>query len=127
MRKLFALVLSAVMLISITACGNSSADPNDPIIGEWEMTAMNAGGVTMTMEEIAVLGVDMSIEIDMKADGKLDATVAQGGQTETSDGKWEANGDNYSVTLDGETVDATLTDGKLSMEIEGSEAIFEKK
>lgn len=54
-------------------------------------------------------------------------TVTNGEESETSDdGTWKATDNGYDLTIDDETITATLTEGALTMNIEGVEMVFEK-
>lgn len=125
MKKKIAMILTAMLMVvfALTACGSGSkADPNE---GNWEATKIAAGGLEVDLAEFEkTMGQEMNISINFKADGTLTADA----MGETSDGEWKAkDGGKYDVTMDGQTEEVTLADGKLTLEIEGAACIFEKK
>ena len=126
MKRLLALLLAAMMLLSLTACGGSENEKN--IIGTWELvdkeTETEYGlGIEFTKdgemrygltEEVltsltgdedvdAALDMLMSIKYEIKSDTEMEITVSAmfGLAKESTSVAYELNGD--SLTFDGVT------------------------
>lgn len=123
MKKKIAVILTAMLMVvfALTACGGSKADP---VVGTWNATKIKMAGMEITLEEFAEqTGQEISMSLEFTADGKIKADA----MGQTSDGEWKAKDDGkYDVTLDGETEELALEDGKLTLDIEGVQAVFEK-
>ena len=83
MKKLFAILLSLVMLFSLAAC-TSGGDKKDPIVGTWE-GSMDLG---------AMLGAVMQVDIDEKISCKMTFTFKEDGT--------------YSMQMDKDNVEAAM-------------------
>lgn len=105
MKKLFALLLTLVMLVGVfAACGGG-----DSIIGTWEG---EQDGVTLelTFEEggkgkMGSMGTTLDCTWEIK-DGKLSMSMEMFGQSGElfKDAEYSVKGDELSITADGETV-----------------------
>ena len=119
MKKSIALLLVVILGISLLAsCGGGSS--NDPNIGTWTAVSVNAFGVQMGVDDVFENGAS----IELKANGKC--TLNLDGEKVNTD--WSSN--NGEITIkgdDGETYKAKVADGKLTLDFDAFEVIFEKK
>lgn len=131
MKKKLALILALVMIaMTLIACGGSGG--SDTIVGSWTIDAIEANGINISfddyvkqaeaagMGEIAAL---TNIEMTFSEDGAMTMTAA--GQEAT--GTWTGSGSSYTLTVDGDSMDVTLKDGKIVMEEDGQKVTLKKK
>ena len=124
MKKLVALLLAAVMVFSLTACGGSG----NPAVGKYGLEKMSAGGMEFTADDLESLMSLAGVEgkflvVELTEDGKFIMTseVDESMNTEgtyTIDGNTitiTAEGSDISGTIDGDTI--TLTDEASSTEM----------
>ena len=117
----FTILLVLVLVLSATACGKSDFSKN--FVGSWEITGVEAEGMTISGEMLAQFG--MVGEMELRANNTLTIEILEEDATE---GKWEAkDAAKISITIDEDTVECALADGKLTMEIEGVKMVFTKK
>ena len=115
------ILLVLVLALSVTACGKSDFSKN--FVGTWEITAVEAEGMTVSGDMLAQFG--MTGLLELKADNTLTIEILE---EDATDGKWEAkDATTISVTIEEDSVECVLADGKLTMEIEGVKMIFTKK
>ena len=114
-------MLAAVLLLGVlTACG-SKTDPN---VGVYKVESL----MGMTVEEFAeMLGEDVEttkdfMSIELKADGKATFTT----EGEVEEVTWKLEGDKLTLTADGDTLEGTLKDGKITLGLEGEEIVLAK-
>ena len=118
MKKFITICLAAIMMTSLlTACGGKS----NANVGTYKVESL--GGKTVEEYKEAT-GEDLSdqFQLELKKDGKGSVTV-QGEENEIT---WELDGEKLSLTADGDTLEATLKDGKVTMELGGIEAVLTK-
>ena len=125
-KKLTTLLLMMATLLMLAA--GCSGGKSDPIVGDWSATKIKAAGIELDLATFAEqAGMEISAEFTFTNDGKFNGTVTNGEESETSDdGTWKATDNGYDLTIDDETITATLTEGELTMNIEGVEMVFEK-
>jgi len=88
-----------------------------PIVGEWVAVYMEAEGM-----KVKCAGF-MESKLSVKADNTF--TMSMEGEG-SQDGKWEKKGDAYTLTVDGDSIDAKIVDGVLSISMDGSALHFSK-
>ncbi|MGN0624305.1 MAG: hypothetical protein ACI4JA_10230 [Oscillospiraceae bacterium] len=116
-------IVSAVCAMALTSalcftgCGTGDA-------GHYDFYSMTDDGETFTQEdmekvykEIGEKAPEMYLELEKDGSGKLVL-----GDDDTEDIEWEDG----VITVDGEEIEYTIEDGKLSMEKDGSKMVFEK-
>ncbi|HPX70489.1 MAG TPA: hypothetical protein PLO47_01990 [Bacillota bacterium] len=114
MKKFIAIALVVLMLAcAFSACGKKDA----PIVGEWVAVYMEAEGM-----KVKCAGF-MESKLSVKADNTF--TMSMEGEG-SQDGKWEKKGDAYTLTVDGDSIDAKIVDGVLSISMDGSALHFSK-
>ena len=108
MKRILAFVLSAVMLLSLCACGGA-ADPN---LGDYaELTGTTA-------EEAAD-----SFKVDLKNGGKATFTI----DGEDTDVSWKLEGETFTLFDDEQSMEGTLKDGEITLDVEGFEVVMAKQ
>lgn len=121
MKKLLTIFMSLLVALILTACSSDS----NPVAGTYELTKMEAGGVTITPEDelwqTATGGKDATMELE--GDGKC--SVSLFGQT--GEGSYEVKDTTVTITIDGDPQDFELEDDNLTVEMAGTKMIFEKK
>ena len=102
MKKIFALLLSCMMIISIAACGNSK------YIGTWEVEKAEMAGEEASGE---MLG---GMSFEFKKGGKAEVTA----MGENNEIEWEVKDGKLKMTNDGETIETPV-------EVDGDTMIME--
>ena len=108
MKRIFTISVAAVMallmVLSLTACGNST-------LGYYKLTSAEASGMSFDSSTLAAVGMDKGY-ILLKEDGK--AKLSAAGQEQ------ELTYDDKNFTADGESISYTLKDGVITMENNGA-------
>ena len=108
--KAFLVMLLAVLSITLVSC--SGDESNGEYLGRYEITKMEMGG-----EDVTDMAAGEGTFLELKENG-----VAVAGAADYSvEGTYTIDGDKISITIEGETINATLSDGKIivEMEVEG--------
>ena len=116
--KKFAVIVLAVVIACFTlvSCGGSN------YVGKWELEEMSSTGMTLK-DNFLGIPVAIMFQFEFKEDG-TGALVLFG---ESMDGKWEAkSATDATFTYEGQTINMKITDGKLTMEQNGSKLTFVK-
>ncbi len=123
--KLIAVVACALALcFALTGCDSSADQYKKNFQGNWELSGLSEGNTTYGESDLSMLkSWGMSVSLSMNEDG----TMAFDYFGETVDGNWEPK-DASTVTLKilGDSVDGKLSDGVLSIEVEGASMQFKK-
>ncbi|MGN0633594.1 MAG: hypothetical protein ACI4JW_06955 [Oscillospiraceae bacterium] len=117
--KAMAVVCAAALAASLafTGCGKSDA-------GRYDLYSMTSDGETITMKEME----DMYKEMDQKAPEMYLELNEDGtgklvmGDEDTEELEWKDG----VITADGDDIEYTIEDGKLTMEDDGTKMVFEK-
>lgn len=124
--KVFAVVAFAFALcLALAGCGGSSgadksADYKKAVVGTWELTEIT-GASEDDMAMMKAFG--LTVEMAFAEDG----TFKMGIIGETIDGTWEApSADKVTMKAEGDTIEATIKDGVLAVEIDGESMKFKK-
>lgn len=119
-NKIIALLTAMVMVLALMAgCGGNGGTTTGGAAGTWKLTTVEVGG-----QEIAAVTVGMDITMDLKADGSVTMSVSAFGESESTDGTWEQNGDTVSVTVEGDTVEGEVDGDTLTLEGDGETMVF---
>lgn len=118
-KSVLCLVLVLSMFLCLCAC--SSGD-KDAAVGKYEVVSMEAEGMTIDKEMIDMIFGDVDFYIELKADGTgVLAVMGESEEIGWADGKmWPAEDKS-------DTIEYTLKGKTLTLEIEGSKMVFEKK
>ena len=120
--KVFGVVAFAIALcFALVGCGGGDkADPKKAVIGTWELSELT-GASEDDMAMMKAFG--LTIEATFAEDG----TFKLGMFGETMDGTWDAkSADKVSLAIEGDSIDATIKDGVLSIEVDGEGMKFKK-
>lgn len=103
--------------LSLTGCGKSDT-------GRYDLYSMTDDGETITMKDMEAMYAEMDMEapemyIQLNDDGTGKLVM---GEEETQDIEWKDG----VISADGEEISYTMEDGKLKMEDDGTEMVFEK-
>ena len=85
MKKLTAIFLAALLVLSLTACGNGGGGGKDPIIGEWDLFALT--DLNDTSNSTAVPSGSGSVTFN--DDGSFTLVI----DTDSYSGTWEQDAD----------------------------------
>ena len=99
MKRIFALFLAVVMLLSLAACGGEP----DPNAGKYLGVRGEMNGVILTMEEL--YPGESYLELKDGGKGKL---VLEGDAFNIT---WKLDGENFTMDIEGDACDGTLKDG----------------
>lgn len=100
--------------------GVTRPTPRRRVIGTWELSELT-GASEDDMAMMKAFG--LTIEATFAEDG----TFKLGMFGETMDGTWDAkSADKVSLTIEGDSIDATIKDGVLSIEVDGEGMKFKK-
>ena len=128
-RRAVALAGALVLGVSLVACGAAPSGPDisglvEGCVGSWELESaeFDEGDVDAeTLEEMESYG--MRVTLDLDADGEL--LIDAFGQQQR--GTWELrDAGALTLTLEGESVDAPLADGRLTLAYDGETLVFTK-
>ena len=114
MKKIFALLLSCMMILSIAACGNGK------YVGTWELEKAEMEGQEVTADMIG----EMILEFEKGGKGSLTAA----GQD--ADFEWEVKDGKLSMTHDGDTIETEVEvkgDTLVLDDFDGAKMTFKKK
>ena len=123
MKKILALVLSLIMVLSLTACGSSD------VSGKYLLTSMKSEEMEIKKGDdnwnAIFAEADSVFSIELKADGKCELFLMD----EKTEANYEVSGDKITFTADGEDdkFEGTIKDGKLTLSIDTEEMVFEKQ
>lgn len=120
-KTIFAAILVVVMLFTLCSCGND-AD------GTYVVESMGGRSVSELIEEYKSMGItDLTAEKVSKIviDGDKFVLSAYGGPDIT--GTVAVSDDIIKVTIDGDTTEGTLKNGKLTFSSGGVTAVYKKK
>lgn len=112
------------LVFALTGCSGGGKDPKANFVGSWELSGGTLEGEELTDEYMDMFeewGISCILVLDEDGTGSLDLF------SEVSDLKWEAkDATTVSITVDKETTDVKLEDGKLVLEDGEDKLIFSK-
>ncbi|MBQ9827494.1 MAG: hypothetical protein IJM62_02305 [Lachnospiraceae bacterium] len=115
MKKLLSVLLAALMILSLAACGKSGGGADkDPVIGTWKAVSAEYGGTTMDVPEITN---------EVKEDG----TFIYSAQGTTYEGTWKNDNGTYTFEVGGDPVNGSISGSQLTMYEGELTIVFEKK
>ena len=112
----------ALCLVLAGCCGGADAAKN--YVGDWKLSGMEENGEVTSADDLKLMeDLGMTITLSVKEDKTFSLNVMG---DETS-GTWEAkSASEATFTVDGQSVPATLADGVLTLESDGTKMQFEK-
>lgn len=108
MKKITALLLAVVMLLSLAACGGGEPDPN---AGIYQGIRGEMDGIVLTMEEL----FPGESYLELKNGGKAELVL----EGDKISGKWTLEGDKFNLVVEGEDCPGTLKDGIITFDFTG--------
>lgn len=116
---LVVLALALVAVLTLVGCGGSS----DPMEGTWKLSGAKASGIEMTVDQLKAVQPNLDMTLECK-DGKMKMTSPLlNGEGE---GTYKVDGETVTIESDGESMEAKLKDGRLTIEVRGIELYLEK-
>lgn len=106
MKKIIAILLTLVLLLSLAACGGGEPDPN---AGKYQGISAKALGMTMDMSEV----YPGETWVELKSGGK--GTVMLDGDDFPM--KWTLDGEAITITIDGVDSVGRLADGVITVDL----------
>lgn len=121
LKVLGVVAFALALCFALVGCGgDDKADYKKAVIGTWELSEIT-GSSEDDMDMMKALG--LTVEAAFAEDG----TFKLGAFGEAMDGTWDAkSADKVSLTIEGDSVDATIKDGVLSIEVDGEGMKFKK-
>lgn len=120
--KVLGVVAFALALcFALVGCGgDDKADSKKAVIGTWELSEVTGA----SEDDMAMMkALSLTVEATFAEDG----TFKLGMFGETMDGTWDAkSADKVSLTIDGDSINATIKDGVLSIELDDEGMKFKK-
>ena len=123
MKKATALLLVTIILaMSFAACSSDSpVVDGTAFVGTWNVVEVEEGGEVIGAELIELAGLTAFLVLSE------DGTMSMDLMGEVGEGTWKAKNDStVSITVDGEKIDATLADGRLTLAADETKIIFSK-
>ena len=118
MKKTFSILLVAVMLLSMVACGGSGED--DANLGMYKCTKIEAMGMELSPE--SHLGESVTLELSKGGKGTMSGLGTVGNLT------WKLDGENLEISDGDAVLTGTLKDGVIVLDdIETMVMTFEKQ
>ena len=108
MKKLLAILLALVMVLSMAACGGSGSGEPDPNLGKYDAVSAEMSGLSLNVKSVFKDG----FSIELKDGGK--ATFHYDGKDYSM--KWTLEGDTFNAKGGGAELSGTLADGKMVLE-----------
>ncbi len=121
LKALGVVAFALALCFALVGCGGGDkADLKKAVIGTWELSEFTDA----SEDDLAMMkAFNLTVEATFAEDG----TFKLGMFGETMDGTWDAkSADKVSLTIEGDSVDATIKDGVLSIEVDGEGMKFKK-
>ena len=126
--KMLSLVLVLACMLTLVACGGGN---DTAAAGTYKLETIEMQGMTMNLEELAAAAqVDadsFKVELVLNSDGSFKLDMDAIDPTTSMEGTWKSKGNNVVMTVEGETVDAPLKDGVITMAEVGMSMTFKKQ
>ena len=124
MKKFAAILLVALMVLSLVACGNKGGNS---IVGTWELDSGVGEEAEQAVALMKAFGMTMSITFNADGTGSMDSSYGD----ETNSEPFEYTYEDGVLKIDGEEagegVSIKVEGNKLILESDGMQMIFKKK
>lgn len=127
-RRLGSLLVAVSVGVALAACGSTGiadvARLAEDSVGSWELQSAEFDEGRLSPEALEEMGSrGLRVTLDMNGDG--DALIDAFGDQQT--GTWKIkDAETLSLTIDGESVEALLADGRLTLSLGGETMVFAK-
>ena len=125
-KKIVVAMMLVVMMLSVTACGGGNK-----VAGAYSFESMTEGSTTYTAQQLKDLYSQMGQEIDIDSmfslEMKSDNTFTMKTDDDSQSGTYTVDGDTVAMTAENETINATYSDGTLTISEDGMTMVFKKK
>ena len=123
MKKQMMLLLAMILtVLTLAACGGSKISP---VVGNWKATTVSVSGVSVDVDEYLKQSGNEDVKMEMVLEKDNTMSINMAGQT--GEGTWKLDGSTLTRTLDGDSLDTTYEDGKITMDLSGVSMTLEKQ
>ena len=123
-KKWVAMLVSVFALCLVLAGCAGGGDAAKNYVGDWKLVGMEENGEATSADDIKLME-DMGLSVTMSV--KEDKTFSMNVMGEEMSGTWEAkSASEATFTIEGQSVPATLANGVLTLEQDGTKMMFEK-
>ena len=116
---LLAMILT---VLTLAACGGSKISP---VVGNWKATTVSVSGVSVDVDEYLKQSGNEDVKMEMVLEKDNTMSINMAGQT--GDGTWKLDGSTLTLTIDGDSLDTTYENGKITMDLSGVSMTLEKQ
>ena len=110
-RIITTLLMIATLMILCVGCGKGSKD----VSGTYKITSIGGKSVADLQKQYDDAGMDVKIADMFKMELKSDGTFTMEYSGETQSGTYKVDGEKISMTIDGDTEEGTIKDGKITL------------
>ena len=123
MKKRMMLLLAMILtVLTLAACGGSKISP---VVGNWKATTVSVSGVSVDVDEYLKQSGNEDVKMEMVLEKDNTMSINMAGQT--GDGTWKLDGSTLTLTIDGDSLDTTYENGKITMDLSGVSMTLEKQ
>ena len=123
MKKRMMLLLAMILtVLTLAACGGSKISP---VVGTWKATTVSVSGVSVDVDEYLKQSGNEDVKMEMVLEKDNTMSINMAGQT--GEGTWKLDGSTLTLTIDGDSLDTTYEDGKITMDLSGVSMTLEKQ
>lgn len=123
MKKQMMLLLAMILtVLTLAACGGSKTSP---VVGNWKATTVSVSGVSVDVDEYLKQSGNEDVKMEMVLEKDNTMSINMAGQT--GEGTWKLDGSTLTLTIDGDSLDTTYEDGKITMDLSGVSMTLEKQ
>jgi hypothetical protein len=121
--KKWVVMLASVFALCLVLAG-CGGDAAKNYVGDWKLTGMEENGEATSAEDLKLMeDMGLTITLSVKDDKSFSLNV----MGEEMSGTWEAkSASEATFTVEGQSVPATLANGVLTLEQDGTKMMFEK-
>ena len=123
MKKRMMLLLAMILtVLTLAACGGSKISP---VVGNWKATTVSVSGVSVDVDEYLKQSGNEDVKMEMVLEKDNTMSINMAGQT--GEGTWKLDGSTLTLTIDGDSLDTTYEDGKITMDLSVVSMTLEKQ